>query len=619
MASDPRLNLISFGLTANVGPTPSDNCNTSQGVNFSLSASLGSKSSSLSLSASTGSFQNLATGGGGTVGTGLRNLVSISDQIRIGGSGTFASLGLPTSSTAGSEFVLGQVGLSSSSLAKASSVNATVTATASTQASVIYNQVSQGAFTSSMVTNAFSGFQNAANLISSIFTPPASATTPQNTQFGQTCGASQYALDLIKLAPKYKFLFVVQFEFDPAFQAIMNQIDPAFVVKQTSRPNVEFDYEDINQYNFHTKVAKKLIYQEMQMRFYDDNHNNIFQFYNAYLKIASPIANIDIETQSVDPLDAYDNVGGGMGFSQTPLKINTAFGSGVVGQGYAASLGPFGSSNTTRNILRSITLFHVYQNGTMMNVYNFYNPKIKSLKLDDLDMTQTGDGSEVSIDFTYDSVYIVPGFRVAFNNTQYDLSQITGRNAMYPFGVKPGSIASDGNPKDGTGLDYGQNTEFSNSLASTIPTPTALNSAFDSSDLPVPNVNIPADTSGGNDSDGSQVGNTDDLSEITTTAQRMPDPVTGQVQNSADNTGNLSSNQAALDNQLSALTAGYNAALAVTTDGPGRQALTEKFNQQYAALVQQSKGLSSTYASESDIASGIIPGGSIFGGGSSSL
>jgi len=190
---------------------------------------------------------------------------------------------------------------------------------------------------------------------------------------------------------------------------------------------------------------------------------------------------------------------------------------------------------------------------------------------------------------------------------------------MYPFGVKPGSISDDGNPRDGQGLNYGQNTEFNNSLSSTIPQPSTAIPGFDSSNEPVPSVNIPADSGGGNDGDSSLVGNSDDLTDVTTTAQRLPDPVTGQVQNSADNTGNLSSDQAALDNQLSALTAGYNAALAVTTDGPARQALTEKFNQQYAALVQQSKGLSSTYASGSDIASGIIPGGSIFGGGSSSL
>lgn len=536
--ADPRLNLLNFSLTNLLGPTPADSCNSAQGIQLSASLSLNAKGANLSLGANVGAFQNLAVGGGGQVGLGLRNLASISDQVRIGGATAGLSLGLPRSSAAGQNYVLGQVGLSTSSLSGASTVNANVTGAASNQASHIFNQVSQGVFTTSMIPSAFSSFQNAVNLIGSIFTPR--ATTPQNTQFGQTCGASPYAEDLIKLAPKYKFLFVVQFEFAPEFQHIMSNIDPAFVIKTSTRPNVDFEFEDVNMYNFRTKIARKTIYQDMSMKFYDDDYNNAFQFYNAYLKLLSPIANVDIEKQSMDPLDAYENVGGGMGFNQPTNILQPTWGN-AVGQGYAASLGPLGNSNSARNALRKITLFHVYRFGTMMNVYNFYNPKIKNLKLDDLDMTQTGDGNEVSFDFSYDSVFIIPGYRVAFDNNKYNLTSITNRG-RYPFGVAPGSIANDLTPTDGIGLVNGQDIESFND--SNNP-----NSNFVTS-IPVVNSTqliesfIPADTAGGVTTDFSAVGDPlangktttfEDLSNVTTTAERLPDPVVGVIQDSATN------------------------------------------------------------------------------------
>src|SRR5665213_263237 len=188
-------------------------------------------------------------------------------------------------------------------------------------------------------------------------------------------------------------------------------------------------------YNFRTKVPTKTIYPPMTMKFYDDDYNNAFQFYATYMKLMSPIANIDIESQAVDPLDAYDNAGGGMGFNANTQKIQTGW-ANTVGQGYAASLGPYGKIPTSgssgvstpasniRNVLRRITLFQVYKQGRMMNVYNFYNPKITQMMLDDMDMATAGEGNEVSLTFSYDSVFIIPGYNL-ITDTHYNLPGIT--------------------------------------------------------------------------------------------------------------------------------------------------------------------------------------------------
>lgn len=485
MAIDPRLlgavNLASSLFSSTLQGASPDGCPTvgqqSLSASLSINASLGGN---LGVQ---GQFQLLATSGGGQVGAGLRSLASISDQVRINGGITGTPV--PSTSVEGSNFVLAQVGIDSTALNNASQYNASITVGAQTQASQIYNSVAQGQFTSDQITSSFQPLQNAAQLLSSIFTANPLA---QGSNFGSMCGASPYAVDLIQFAPKYKFLFIIQLEFDPAFQSeVLSSIDPAFVVKSSTRPNVEFEYEEVNMYNFRTKIPKRTIYQPMTMKFYDDDKNNAMQFYTTYLKLMSPIATVNPGMQ--DPLNMFDQVGGGLGFNgQTKGVIQPQWGS-TIGQDYAGSLGSFGTNPNTRNILRRITLFHVYKQGRMMNVFNFYNPKITLLELDDVDMAESS-GNEVSFQFTYDSLYIIPGFRIFGNQTQYNLQTMTNEG-QYPFGASPGLVSNDGGNviKDGSrgAMAFGENVEngFGSSSPSIIPAvSSATNSSSQSSSIP---------------------------------------------------------------------------------------------------------------------------------------
>lgn len=592
MASDPRLNLSAYA-SINIGgitpvTQPTDACSTTMGQNlFSISSA--ETAAANVTPGDVGAFANLQLGlGGGTVGAGLTGLASLSDQIRIGGAPTATNTyGLPTSTdpNAGTEFVLQSVGLSSQALAQVATVNSGVAVSAQLQAGTIYGQVQAGTFTNDMIPGAFSALQNASSLLSTLFTP-GTASSPPATNFGTMCGAKPYALDLISLAPKYKFLFIVQFEFNPEFSEVLSSIDPAFVVKQSTRPNVRFNLEPVNFYNFRSAVAKTTTYEPMTMKFYDDDYNNIFQFYNTYLKLYSPIANVDIESAKVDPLDAYENVGGGMGFSQPTQKIQTGW-SSTVGQGYAGSLGPLGTNETVRNALRRISIFHVYKQGRMMNVFHFYNPKITQMMLDEVDMSSAGDGNEVSLTFEYDSVYIIPGYRVLINNTQYDLSAMTS-DGVYPFGAIPGSIQDDGNPKDGLGtggIDYGQNIVLANAgtnNTAVTPVPASVTTfnptlqTITGSSLQTLSNNMPNITTGGGNNASSNVQgvSSSDLQDVTVTAATISDPVTGTTQDSADNSGNLG-------NVLGQNINNVSAAQQLNTAQTGPQTLAQSIDSQY--------------------------------------
>ena len=160
----------------------------------------------------------------------------------------------------------------------------------------------------------------------------------------------------------------------------------AFVVKNSTRPNVEFDYEEVNMYNFWTKIPKRTIYQPMTMRFYDDNKNSANYFYNSYLRAMSPIANKGgHDWKYIDP-EFYQK------------------GSMYDDGDYTASLGPL--DDNAPNLISSIQLYHIYGYGQWLNIYTFYNPKITNLELDDLDMADSGAGSEMSFQFAYDGLHV---------------------------------------------------------------------------------------------------------------------------------------------------------------------------------------------------------------------
>lgn len=427
MANDPRNFLIVSGCERKPGG-PADSFSLRRGQ-----TEANNKREFFESLGNVGDLEVLNDLGYGTVAEGLRTLSSVSESVRTGqsvvpgreGSDLFNTALGAIAGTAldnvneGANVVLGTVGINPNVLTQAGGFSAPTANRAYGAAQQVFQQVKEGNFQLSDIPSVFSDLQNLETLTRSIFVPPSITAGGTQSSTKELCNASEYATDLIAYAPKFKFLFIVQFVFNEPYNPWTGiGGDMAFVVKNSTRPNVQFEYEDVNMYNFWTKVPKRTIYQPMTMRFYDDNQNNANLFYTAYMRAMSPIANIRFDQRVME--STYEQ--NSMNFED--LVAGTTFGEGSVPmRKYSASLGPL--HDNYKSILSEIRLFHVFDYGRLMNIYRFYNPRITQLELDEVNMADNGDGNEVAFDFAYDGMYVSPNYDTR-DKTEFNIKEISG-------------------------------------------------------------------------------------------------------------------------------------------------------------------------------------------------
>jgi len=171
-------------------------------------------------------------------------------------------------------------------------------------------------------------------------------------------------------------------------------------LKTATRPQPTVTFQDVNFYNYRTKIATKVDYGTMVITFYDDIRNRAHDIFDLYLKSVSPIANNDIRVNNATLREFATDVD-----SSTNLS----------------SIGPLYDTDD-EGLIRSITINHYlpmdyskfngvtdFAQGTQIPYtviqYKFLNPKIINMVLDDLDMSQN-DTSSVTLTFVYDSVFI---------------------------------------------------------------------------------------------------------------------------------------------------------------------------------------------------------------------
>jgi hypothetical protein len=217
-----------------------------------------------------------------------------------------------------------------------------------------------------------------------------------------------YAADLLEFAPKFKFMYVVQFNFNGAYQHNHQfKNDFAFLIKQFDRPNITVQHDDVNMYGYRTKVPKMTTYEPISIQIHDDNQNKSMNFFATYLRAISPIANIPVTDTGLakSPTDFQNS---SMSYDSTGKYGNLSTNS------YAGSFGPLQIINDGTNsenamtVLSSISLYHVYDYGQFMNVYNFSNPKIQQMSLDAVTSDENGVNA-LTLQIAYDSVYIESG------------------------------------------------------------------------------------------------------------------------------------------------------------------------------------------------------------------
>jgi len=215
--------------------------------------------------------------------------------------------------------------------------------------------------------------------------------------------------------PKNKFLFKVRFEFHEAAKRIAATLgldvehsldrDITYIVKQIDMPKYTLEYEEVNMYNFRTKVLKRINHEELSFSFYDDVANNAIKFMNVYLQILQPLARRKWSTDA--PLEDYgfafaDTIGGNDSSMRAAIRALNGM--------------------ESKDILRSLTIEQYYLNrtntnlqGTQIrqaiyaNVFTFTNPRISSFDLDDQDHENGNTPNMLNCKFDFDALNMQTG------------------------------------------------------------------------------------------------------------------------------------------------------------------------------------------------------------------
>lgn len=83
-------------------------------------------------------------------------------------------------------------------------------------------------------------------------------------------------------APKYKFLFYVNFIFGQGVQRYVSQRELGYLVKSVDLPKFTMDVKDLNQYNRHTYIQDRIKYEPVTLKFHDDNQNGLRELWQDY-------------------------------------------------------------------------------------------------------------------------------------------------------------------------------------------------------------------------------------------------------------------------------------------------------------------------------------------------
>ncbi len=236
------------------------------------------------------------------------------------------------------------------------------------------------------------------------------------------------------LNPKSKFLFRVKFSFVPEIGRLLSGVNAArlralnerltYVVKQIDLPKIQADYEDVNLYNFRTKILTNTSFREVNLSFYDDVGNNSLSFINTYFQLLAPI------TRNRYPLRArLEDYG--FSFTQTLSEVNTSL------RGHL----PDNNSQILSEMIIEQFYFTFDQkvpkpiDAYKVNQFAFTNPRITTLDISDQDYENGSAANIVSVIMNFDSINITTD-----KNASDRLSPgITGADIFDGANIVPGS------------------------------------------------------------------------------------------------------------------------------------------------------------------------------------
>jgi hypothetical protein len=261
--------------------------------------------------------------------------------------------------------------------------------------------------------------------------------------------------------PKFKFMFfaglTLNSDFVDAFGGKNFSGGEIFwFIKQSGRPNVTYEYEEANMYNFRQKVLRRATLEPIQIQMYDDLKDASHGFWNTFIRIQNPVTNIfsaggklveqngmswDIEESltNLDVIRSVDHEQPGT----TSSAINNSAGTAVLP-----------GSNQEKQIIQSIQLYHLVDWGRKIIVYNFVNPRINEIRLDELSW-DSSDPNIIDVTFEYDAfnIFFPRGFSEdEINKWQPGAYPININSDETPFGALNKGIKSFNNVV-GKGID----------------------------------------------------------------------------------------------------------------------------------------------------------------------
>lgn len=208
--------------------------------------------------------------------------------------------------------------------------------------------------------------------------------------------------------PKTKFLFKVKFAFQPAVRDMMSALgvdadelsrNLTFTVKNIDLPKIDFTYEEVNMYNFRTKVLKSISNRQISMSFYDDVANNAVSFANIYMMLLMPITRMQ-----QDPTARLEDFG--FSFSMDNMSRDTSY-RGILPNGARDAISEMvieqfyierNSSTTSRQ--------QVAEHLVKMNSFSFINPRLVQIDLNDQDHENGSSANTISTSFDFDALRI---------------------------------------------------------------------------------------------------------------------------------------------------------------------------------------------------------------------
>lgn len=171
-----------------------------------------------------------------------------------------------------------------------------------------------------------------------------------------------YADDLNSHHAKFKFLFKVKFEGfgTESFYYFVHRCD---------KPRVRFNHQDVNYYNFRTKVLTSVTYDPLSITFLDEIGNSVNQFFVNYMKKRT-------------------------GTADGKYGIDKGFGTASSSKPYDRGYSDAGAK---------VIIEQVFANGQLSNRYEFINARIESFDFDELSM-EDNSGSMLTCTFSYDAI-----------------------------------------------------------------------------------------------------------------------------------------------------------------------------------------------------------------------